>query len=76
MQEYSFCVRNGAPPTPDSVSILPNAEAAQNLALTICADLARGIVCHLTGESGRQVTVSDDTGRAFYRISVVAKSLE
>jgi hypothetical protein len=56
--------------------MLPSAAAAQKEALAICADLARDILAHLTDGSGWQVSVSDETGRPFYRVSVVAESLE
>lgn len=40
---------------------------------TMCADLARDIVAHLTNNSGWQVSVSDETGSVFYKVSVVAE---
>jgi uncharacterized protein DUF6894 len=63
-------------PVSDTTSMLPDAAAAQKEALAICADLAKDIVHHLTDKSGWQITVSDETGRPFYRISVTAESLE
>jgi hypothetical protein len=76
MPQYSFSVRNGRSSPPDTTSMLPSAAAAQKEALAICADLARDILAHLTDGSGWQVSVSDETGRPFYRVSVVAESLE
>jgi hypothetical protein len=76
MQKYSFTVRNGGLQQPDTTSLLPNAVTAQKLALAMCADLSRDIVTHLTDTTGWQVTVSDETGRPIYRLSVVAESLE
>jgi hypothetical protein len=76
MPRYLFTIGTGAQSTPKTTSILPNTAAAQKLALAIYADLARDIVIHLAGGSGWQVSVSDETGRPFYRISVVAESLE
>jgi hypothetical protein len=75
MQQYSFSVRDGRPPPPDTTAMLPNAAAAQKIALTICTDLARDIVKHLTDDARWQVSVSDETGKPFYRVSVVAESL-
>jgi hypothetical protein len=76
MQKYSFSVRNGGRPPPDTTSMLPNASAAEKLALAMCADLARDIVTHLTDDAGWQVSVSDESGRPFYKVSVVAESLK
>jgi hypothetical protein len=56
--------------------MLPHAAAAQKEALTICADLAKDIVLHLADKSSWQITVSDETGRPFYRVSVTAESLD
>jgi hypothetical protein len=61
---------------PDTTSMLPHAAAAQKEALTICADLAKDIVLHLADKSSWQITVSDETGRPFYRVSVTAESLD
>jgi hypothetical protein len=76
MPEYSFSIRNGGSPPPDTTAILPSARAAQELALVICADLARDIVAHLTVDAGWQMSVSDETGKPFYRVSIVAELLE
>jgi hypothetical protein len=76
MQEYSFSIRNGMLPPPDTTAMLPNVAAAKKIALAMCAELARDIVRHLTDDAGWQVSVSDETGRPFYRVSVVAESLE
>jgi uncharacterized protein DUF6894 len=76
MPQYSFTIRNGGRPTPDTTSILTDAAAAQELALGICADLARNIFALPTVGSGWQISVSDETGKPFYRVSVVAELLE
>ncbi len=73
MQRYSFSVRDGGLPPPDLTIILPDAASAQKAALTMCADLARDIVAHLTNNSGWQVSVADETGSVFYKVSVVAE---
>jgi hypothetical protein len=73
MQRYSFSVRDGGLPPPDLTIILPDAASAKKAALTMCADLARDIVAHLTNNSGWQVSVSDETGCVFYKVSVVAE---
>jgi hypothetical protein len=74
MQTYSFSVQNGGPPPPDLTIILPDEASAKKAALTMCADLARDIVAHLTNNPGWQVSVSDETGSVFYKVSVVAES--
>jgi hypothetical protein len=56
--------------------MLADAAAAQILALTMCADLARYIVKHLKDDAGWQLSVSDENGKALYRVSVVAESVE
>ncbi len=61
---------------PDTTSILPDAVAAKNVALEMCADLARDIFTHLKEDSGWQVSVSDESGKPFFRVTVVAESLE
>ena len=85
MQRYSFRVRNGRPPPPDLTIMLPDAASAKKAALTMCADLARDIVADLgadlardivadlTNNPGWQVSVSDETGGVFYKVSVVAE---
>jgi hypothetical protein len=76
MRQYSFRILSGGVPLPDTTSMLPHAAAAQKEALTICADLAKDIVLHLADKSSWQITVSDETGRSFYRVSVTAESLD
>ena len=73
MQRYSFTVRNGRPPPPDLTIMLPDAASAKKAALTMCADLARDIVADLINNPGWQVSVSDETGSVFYKVSVVAE---
>jgi|HubBroStandDraft_2_1064218.scaffolds.fasta_scaffold2973281_1 hypothetical protein len=73
MQRYSFRVRNGRPPPPDLTITLPDAASAKKAALAMCADLARDIVADLTTNPGWQVSVSDETGGVFYKVSVVAE---
>jgi hypothetical protein len=76
MQQYSFSIRNGGTPPPDTKATLPNAGAAQALALAICSDLARDILPHLESDDQWRVSVSDETGKAIYRVSIIAETLK
>ena len=73
MQRYSFSVRNGGLPPPDLTIMLPDAASAKKAALAMCADLARDIVADLANKPEWQVSVSDEAGIVFYKVSVVAE---
>jgi hypothetical protein len=75
MQRYTFSVRNGRSPPPEITDVLSDHAAAQEAARAMFVDLARDTARHLTDKAGWQVSVSDETGKAFYRISVAAESL-
>jgi hypothetical protein len=77
MPRFIFQVQQGKIPGPSAIEdVLSDGCAARKTALDMCADLAKDIVTGLTGDSEWRLDVLDESGKAIFRLRLVAEELE
>ena len=72
MPRFLFQVQHGK----TIEDVLSDGCAARKTALGICADLAKDIVTGLTGDSEWRLDVLDESGKAIFRLRLLAEELE
>ena len=77
MPRFLFQVQHGKTPRlPAIEDVLSDGYAARKTALGMCADLAKDIVTGLTGNSEWRLDVLDESGKAIFRLRLLAEELE
>jgi hypothetical protein len=76
MPRFKFQVQQGKSEIPAIEDILYDSYAAREAALGLCADLAKDIVNGLTDDSEWRLDVLDESGKAVFRLRLLAESLE
>ena len=77
MPRFLFQVQQGRIPSlPAIEDVLSDGYSARKTALAMCADLAKYIVTGLTGNSEWRLDVLDESGKAIFRLRLLAEDLE
>jgi hypothetical protein len=77
MTRFFFQVQPGrCPEFPVIEDDLSGVDEARKAALDMCADLANDIVAGLTEDSEWRLDVMDESGKPFFRVRLIAESLE
>jgi hypothetical protein len=75
MPNYTFRIRTGEHSESDVASDCPDDDAARREAMGMFADMVKDVIDDLEKQPEWRIEVADESGRLFFRLSLLAESI-